>query len=318
MANIPLPYPEHTRFSFGSHATFPLRYGWLEKFAINRLTTTNKASINIDTKNMIKDFGLGSGMADSLSFWLKQCRLVEMENSKAYFSDFAKKYFGPKDGIDVYLENVETIWILHWFLTTSADKTSTWFWFFNYFEKKIFSRQDLVDDIFDQCTNDGPHKTTTATENGVRRDVDCFIRSYLGTTNPKAMSEDKLDSPFTELGLFKKGTGDTIQKVETERKNLPYGLLILSICGYWDKLGAFSNTLSFENLLSQPYSPGKLFGINREGLLSKCNQIEEKTIGLLSFDQSSGLSQVIIHDADQFKNKCQENYLNVLENGCLE
>ena len=51
------------------------------------------------------------------------------------------------------------------------------------------------------------------------------------------MSEDKLDSPFTELGLFKKGTGDTIQKVETERKSLPYGLLILSICGYWDKLG---------------------------------------------------------------------------------
>ena len=52
---------------------FPLRYGWLEKFAINRLTTTDKVSINIDAKNMIKEFGLGSNMADSLSFWLKQC-----------------------------------------------------------------------------------------------------------------------------------------------------------------------------------------------------------------------------------------------------
>ena len=89
---------------------------------------------------------------------------------------------------------------------------------FSIFEKKTFSRQDLVDDIFDQCTKDGPHKNISATENGVRRDVDCFIRSYLGTTNPKALSEDKLDSPFTELGLFKKGTGDTIQKVGTERK----------------------------------------------------------------------------------------------------
>ena len=107
MANIPLPYPEHTRFSFGSHETFPLRYGWLEKFAINRLTTTDKVSINIDAKNMIKEFGLGRNMADSLSFWLKQCRLVEMEDSKAYFSDFAKKYFAPKDGIDLYLENIE-------------------------------------------------------------------------------------------------------------------------------------------------------------------------------------------------------------------
>ena len=37
---------------------------WLEKFAINRLTTTDKVSINIDAKNMIKEFGLGSNIAD--------------------------------------------------------------------------------------------------------------------------------------------------------------------------------------------------------------------------------------------------------------
>ena len=124
--------------------------------------------------------------------------------------------------------------------------------------------------------------------------------------NPKLSSEDSLESPLTELGLFRKGTGNTIQLVETERHNLPYGLFILSIYAFWEKLGAASGTLSFENLLAQPYSPGRLFAINREGLLQKLENINDKTNGGLSFDQSSGLSQLIINDQSAFQNIYQE------------
>ena len=321
MANIPEYYQEHTRFSFNGHQTFPLKYGWLEKFSLDRLHVENELNsktnqvLNLDY--LVKEFGLGQNMAKSLSFWMRACYVLEESGANTVFTDFAKAYFG-KNGIDPFLEEIGTIWIIHWYLSTASKRTSTWFWFFNFFDKKSFERQELVQDILELCEKDGPHKTIT-NETQVRKDVDCFIKSYLGVINPKLSSEDSLESPLTELGLFRKGTGNTIQLVETERHNLPYGLFILSIYAFWEKLGAASGTLSFENLLAQPYSPGRLFAINREGLLQKLENINDKTNGILSFDQSSGLSQLIINDQLAFQNICKKNnHVSILSRGSME
>ena len=65
-------------------------------------------------------------------------------------------------------------------------------------------------------------------------------KTWIALLNPTSelltlnyLSEDSLESPLTELGLLEKGTGNTIQLVETERYNLPYGLFILSIYAFW-------------------------------------------------------------------------------------
>ena len=312
-------YKEHTRFSFGGHQTFPLRYGWLEKFSLEGIHSKGKTKSTqnqlFNLEYIVNEYGLGQNMAKSLSFWMRACNIVnENTDKQKVFTDFAEVYFGEK-GIDPYLEKIETIWVLHWYLVHASKRTSTWFWFFNFFDKKMFERHELIADIMAQCTRKGPHATKAVSEAAVKRDVDCFIKSYLGNLNNKASSEDTLESPFTELGLFRKGSGNSVFLAESERHNLPYGLFIISIFAYWEKLGSSSKTLSFENLLSQPYSPGRLFAINRDGLLDKLERLSSATNNAVSFDQSSGLSQIVINNADEFKENCKKDYLNIFVKG---
>ena len=46
-------------------------------------------------------------------------------------------------------------------------------WFFNFFDKKMFERHELIADIMDQCNREGPHATKAVSEAAIRRDVDC-------------------------------------------------------------------------------------------------------------------------------------------------
>ena len=115
--------------------------------------------------------------------------------------------------------------------------------------------------------------------------------------------------------LFRKGSGNSVFLIESERFNLPYGLFIISIFAFWEKLGSSSKTLSFENLLSQPYSPGRLFAINRAGLLDKLERLSSATNNAVSYDQSSGLSQIVINNADEFTKSCKNDYLNIFMKG---
>ena len=51
---------------------------------------------------------------------------------------------------------------------------STWGWFFNFYGKQSFYRQQLVNEISESCFDN-----KALYENSIKRDVDCFVRSYL-------------------------------------------------------------------------------------------------------------------------------------------
>ena len=106
-------------FTFGSHQSFPLRYGWIEKFCLeivkdDPLKPFEKSELKPEI--LSQKYGLGNNMAKSLRYWLKLCGIInDNPNSKERpsLTKFGLKNFGP-NGLDPYLEKKETIWHLHY------------------------------------------------------------------------------------------------------------------------------------------------------------------------------------------------------------
>ena len=291
-------------FSFGSHQSFPLRYGWIEKFCIN-LKKNKPYNIiprdDLRPENLSIEYGLGNNMAKSIRFWLKACRITKDRPSSKKnpeFTDFAVKIFGPH-GKDVYLEQIETIWRLHYNLVTNYENATTWCWFFNFFKKQTFDRQQLVNDIYAAAST----HNKIYSETNIKRDVDCFVRSYVGTTADNSfMNEEALECPFVELNLIRKGFGNTLVANRGERKSLPDDLFLYSIINLWVSQDSKSSTISVEALLNDPFSPGSIFLLDRDNLVERLEQIESLSNGSIILDQSSGLAQIIINENKLMKN----------------
>ena len=302
-------------FSFGSHQSFPLRYGWIEKFCINLMKVEpynfiSKEDLKPETLSL--EYGLGNNMAKSIRFWLKACRITDdRPNSKKdpEFTDFAINVFAP-NGRDIYLEKKETIWRLHYNLVTNQEFATTWFWFFNFFKKQTFDRQQLVNEIYAAASTEN----RSYTEANIKRDVDCFVRSYVGTsTNNSIQSEDALECPFVELNLIRKGFGNTLVANRGEQKSLPDDLFLFSIINLWLAQEGEPSTMTVETLLNEPFSPGCIFLLNRDSLVQRLEQIQTLSKEAIILDQSSGLAQIIIREK-----MLRENFKELFPNAISE
>ena len=302
-------------FSFGSHQSFPLRYGWIEKFCINLMKVEpynfiSKEDLKPETLSL--EYGLGNNMAKSIRFWLKACRITDdRPNSKKdpEFTDFAINVFAP-NGSDIYLEKKETIWRLHYNLVTNQEFATTWFWFFNFFKKQTFDRQQLVNEIYAAASTEN----RSYTEANIKRDVDCFVRSYVGTsTNNSIQSEDALECPFVELNLIRKGFGNTLVANRGEQKSLPDDLFLFSIINLWLAQEGEPSTMTVETLLNEPFSPGCIFLLNRDSLVQRLEQIQTLSKEAIILDQSSGLAQIIIREK-----MLRENFKELFPNAISE
>lgn len=285
-------------FSFGSHQSFPLRYGWIEKFCIGIIEKYGFDSFEKDElkpEMLSQKYGLGNNMAKSLRFWLKLCEIIiDNANSKENprLTEFAKKTFGP-NGVDPYLEKKETIWHLHYNIISNKKNMSTWNWFFNFFGKQSFDRQQLVNEITEASTIDNKEFS----EMSVKRDVDCFVRSYVAPNSSSVYSsEDVLECPLTELNLIRKVYGNALSADRGFQERIPDYLLLKSIDDLRQTLGISANTITVETLLNSPYSPGTNFLLSREALTEKLEYINVISENSMELDQSSGLAQIIIKD----------------------
>src|SRR4051812_880976 len=95
---------------FSGHETFACRYAWLPKAF--RALKANPAIFNDENQVMV-DLGIGKNMVRSLRFWVEAAGLAEAAGRELQLTDFANLIFGP-DGFDPFLEDIRTLWLLHW------------------------------------------------------------------------------------------------------------------------------------------------------------------------------------------------------------
>ncbi len=275
---------------FARHETFHPRYGWLKK-------GYDKASE--DEKIFVRDnapvvLGVGKNMVKAIRYWsiafkiLKDVKLPGNKGSKHVSSDFGLKLLGSK-GWDPFLEDLASLWLLHWNLLKSPVFATAWHFTFNIFNKHVFTTDDLLVSLLEYNDRYFPDKTII--ESSLIKDINCILRMYVEYTNQKVLKEDSIDCPFTELAIIKNyGDKKHFTFNAGPKPGLSAEIIVATCLEFIFSIESGANNISISRLLFDQGSPGLCFKIT-ESLLCESIEHVSKKFKDLSLSETAGLIQ---------------------------
>jgi hypothetical protein len=280
-------------FSFSGHETFVFRYTWLKKGA---------DAISLDPRVFSKDeaivtLGVGKNMVRSIRHWALATGVLEEEpksrGKDLKASELGTFLFGGGDspGADPFLEDPNTLWLLHWSLMANQTRSTTWQWAFNRLPSNEFTREGLLQSLEDELRR---LNLPLPSESTLKRDIEVFIRTYLSSrSNRSAAVEDSLDCPFTELSLIEEVSGTNLFNIRRGPKStLGRRVFAHSLLDFWNHTSPGTKTLAFSEVAYSRNSPGNIFKLDENSLIEYLEALETATDGALGYVESAGLKQI--------------------------
>ena len=264
------------KLSFSGHDTFTCRQFWLKK-GLDHVWAERKFD-----DDAVIELGVGRNMVNSIKYWVNAFGLINDENPTI----LAEKLFNSKDGFDPYLEDINTLWLLHYNLVTT-EVASIYSMVFNEFRRlKIeFTREMLNDFILKSCERLGEKNTNSRT---VEKDIGVFILNYALPETSKGIESD-FSGLLYELNLLtrlERSGKEKWYKIEnTSRKTL--GARIALFCILYNANG--DTTFSFKDLLDKENSIGRVFALSANGLYDKIQEFVQAYQEHLTFTDNAGV-----------------------------
>lgn len=280
------------RPQFSGHETFPLRQLWLRKaydavaYFRNLGLIAPKTVFSEDSA--IARFGVGKNMVTSIRFWATACHIIKEEDGGFVPTELADMLFDPENGLDPFAEQAATTWLMHWFLASSPEKTTTWYFIYNHVVQQVFKRESIVDALSGMISEHNL-RISLAT---LKRDVECCIRSYvprLGGDSPEEMSEPLLG----ELGLIQQNTKDSFEFRRGAKRSLPDGVFAYALLDYWENLGQSGSVMAFDRVAHDYGSPGRVFKLDEHAVADRLMGLEQLSKGQLLWTEQAGIRQVM-------------------------
>lgn len=271
---------------FSGHETFPLRYGWLQKAyrAVSGASSPKDAIHVFRDPESIARFGVGRNMVGAIRYWAAGAGILNETDEGLTTTWLGEMLFG-QDGIDPYLEEDASLWLLHWHLAARPRLTSA-YWLFNEFRGGSFVRQDIVTALLTLAQECGWSRVASTT---VDRDLQCLLRTYIGGRG----SSDAGDSILAELGLIRPMDKQRSRLSRGRKPSLPDAVFLFCFNEFWENLAPGQNTMSFEHAAYAPRSPGRVFLLDEEDIVERLERLEEASDGMLAWSETAGLRQII-------------------------
>ncbi|WP_051654796.1 DUF4007 family protein [Persephonella sp. IF05-L8] len=269
--------------TFSGHETFPFRYGWLKK-GYDAVLKNPKVFSSPDA---IVELGVGKNMVNSIKYWGLATQIFEKKGNEILRTEFGEFVFDDKKGIDPYLEDKSTLWLLHWKLASTVDPATTWYLAFNELNKSLFTKDELINDLKLLIQK---HSYKMPSDNTLKRDIDVFLRTYVLKLD-KELIEESFECPLTELNLIIEDNGIYRFNLAAS-ENIPSSVLLFAILEFWDNNFPKKKNLALDEFIYKNGSPFKVFKMTYETFLSKIFEIEKITNGVISYDETAGLKQI--------------------------
>ena len=262
-----LGIPGGISMAFGQHQTFYLRQQWLTKGLIE----TTKDSRFFYNPEHFEILGVGKNMAKSIRYWLTATELVKEERStqtEIVLTDFGKIVFDK----DLYVKNPYTLGLLHYELCTSQSVATTWYWFFNIFNERTFTKETLNEQL-NKWVSENLNKKVSA--NSIKKDIDCLLALYTEKEYINQTPEDVIRSPFEELSLIRKTVGAEIvyMKRAIQSQELP-AILYSVLVKYFEKHNV--KEISLNELVNGVELWGKVYNLNRDQVIEQLDIVKNK------------------------------------------
>ena len=280
-----------------AHETFFIRKGWLSK---GMQAVAEKDDIFVDKNiNQMDELGIGSNMVKSLRYWLQATgvtrEIPDQERRGRRIQEITDLGQLVLEN-DPYLEDIGTLWVLHYELVNKREFAPSWYFIFNELKMRSFTQDDFVRLIDNYSVNilgaEKPPAARLSTD-----DFNCILGTYIskGTLQSSRVSpESNIDCPFGELELLGVDSlhDKSYRKRQASADLLPDFIALYAILRFKEENAISGNALRLEELLNSPGSPGKAFNLDTFSLLEILRRLESR--GLLRVIRTSGLDEVRI------------------------
>lgn len=287
---------ENVKPVFGRHEKFAFRHGWLRKGVD---ATENNPTI-FSSDEALVELGVGKNMVRSIRHWCQTVGLLEEIDGPGRAqslgpSELARNLFA-EDGWDPFLEEVASLWLVHWQLASNQERSLVWSLVFSTFLEDEFTKKQLVNFLSRQFQRLG----VRITESMIKRETDCFLSTYVTSwTRSGALTEESLDCPLTDLNLIRFLPEDGVYRFNVGPKpSLPTEVFSYGLSAFLGRIARNRRTVAVEECVYHPGSPGQIFKLDENSVIEYLEAIEEMMEGRIRLQEATGLRQVYLHDPD--------------------
>lgn len=285
-------------YRFSGHETFPCRYAWLPK--AYREVLLNR-DVFADEEEAMVLLGVGKNMVRAIRFWVQAAGIAMADKPSGYVvTDFGKQLLDPESGLDPFLEHRQTLWLLHWRLSTHVDEPLfAWDFLLNKWPHPELTRSDALGQFSDEAQRLGRKLSTVTLE----QHFDTFLHTYIPTRSPKGeIQEDNLDCPLVELEFIQrigdresgsKGRREAIFAFRREPKNdISPELFMFCLHDFWQKRREKELTLTFRDVAIAHGSPGQVFKLPEWDVRQRLDSLNVDADAPFRYEETAAIQRV--------------------------
>lgn len=264
--------PSIERYIFSGHESFPCKTLWLKK-GYDFIDGKN----NFNAADSVVKLGVGKNMVASIRYWLKTFGLVK----EGSLTEVARFVFADNSGVDPYIEDLGTIWLLHYLLISSREATLYNLLFTRFQrERRVFERQHIISFVKRYMAEKG--KLKTYNENTVKKDVAVLLQNYVQPMKAQAMED--YSTLLIDLDLIMTTDGKQYMFNQEGKRQLPPDILMYAIL----EEKKSDKSVDYDTL----QNIGLMFCLNDMELIAALSLLQERYPDVIRYSDTAGLRQV--------------------------
>jgi Protein of unknown function (DUF4007) len=286
-------------YRISGHESFTCRYTWLPK--VVQCVQRDDQLLSKDEEAMV-ELGVGKNMVRSIRFWSQAAGVVETtgKNGKLRLTNFGKALLGSR-GFDPFLEDIKTLWLIHWKLATNTpNPLLAWDFLLNCWQEPEIVPSTVVAALQREVAKHNDKASPSTLEHH----FDAFLHTYVPTRGRKGrVQEDNLDCPLVELALIVKvgereangslGRRESIYAFRREDKpEISQELFVYCLNSFWQSQHPNEATLSFREVAHGHGSPGQIFKLPEDDIRTRVEITGQEAGSPFSYVDSANLQQI--------------------------
>lgn len=274
---------------FSGHESFVCRYGWLPK--VYRAIEQDPAILRNELAAM-HALGIGRNMVKSIQFWGESTGIIRSGVAGGHLPGPLGQRLLSVGGWDPYLESLESLWLIHWWLVSHA-KLGAWSQVFGEGHLRRFDRKALVD----RLSIRGREKSRPLAASTLEQHAGILIQSYL---KEERNSDDTSWCPLQDLSLLTRIVTDDGRVAFTALNRQPLGLTnrAFAVCllDFFRRRGSHQVSLPLWDVSRGDFSPGTVLCLDELMVRRYLEDLASGQLaGCLRFNDTADTQTVVIN-----------------------
>ena len=259
---------------FSGHESFACKSHWLK-----RGYDFVRGENNFNDDDAVVRLGVGKNMVASIKFWLKAIGLLKDAGLVA----LANHLFDDDNGKDPYLEDIGTLWLLHFLLIQTDYATIYKTTFVDYHrQRNIIEKSKLQNYIKHICFDETGYKNLY-NDNTVKRDIGVMLHNYCAKNGGNVNIEDS-NSLFAPLNLICETEKNTYRFNYDTRSDVPSLIFLYALLIKFEG----RNSISFEDITELAL----IFCLTNNDLLDIINHLCDLYPSEIVFSDVAGIKEL--------------------------